>query len=93
MPILHQGSVSSAATTRVADVRSTSAPYVVSVSPGSGATMRVEFSFDEGRTYERWAIGDTPTATSGRVETGESPTTIRFTLLAGTAESFFYITR
>lgn len=93
MPILHQGSVSSTNTQQIADVRLTAAPYVVTVSPGAGAAMRVEFSYDDGRTYERWAIGDVTTATSGRVEQGESPILIRVTLLAGSAVSPFFITR
>lgn len=62
-------------------------PATVWVAPGSGCTIRVEFS-DDGVRYDRWPQGDVTAYTRDVLES--SVHSLRFTRIAGTAADSSY---
>ena len=54
-------------------------PYTVAVVPGAGATITVEYSMDDAKSYTAWVPGSVTSATNAQVIDGMAPTHWKFT--------------
>ena len=67
--------------------------FTITVTPGAGCTLRVDFSFNYGRTYNTWAPGEVTAETSAFVQAGQTPTHIKVTQTIASTESFLTLTK
>jgi hypothetical protein len=82
-----------AATPVAIDLTGQEGPLTIAVAPGQGSTVRVEVSYDNARTYADWSEGNVTAATNATTAEGQTPTHVRCSVVAGTAESFVVVSK
>lgn len=69
-------------------------PLTIAVKPGAGATLAVELSLDNGRSYTAWAPGATTTsAANATTAEGQTPTHVKITQTVASTESWIVVTK
>ena len=81
------------ATPVVIDLTAEAGPLTIAVAPGAGATVKVEVSYDNARSYADWSEGNVTTATNATTAEGQTPTQVRCSVVAGSAQSYVVVTK
>lgn len=69
-------------------------PLTIAVKPGAGATLAVELSLDNGRSYTAWVPGATVTTSSNATTAvGQTPTHVKVTQTVAATESWVVISK
>lgn len=92
MAVIASGSVGPGKTEVVIDLRREKGPLGITLTPGSGCSVKAQASNNEGLDFDDWDAGSVTARTRRLFQHGDTPTHVKVIHVSGSSDSTYTIT-